>query len=180
MRDASRRASAGRGRPGRILLRGPEGRPEVRAIHALETGRDAERSDRPSPRIAGRGLDMAREADLVFVGGSFFTAARVRPWAQAMAIRDDRFVAVGTETQVERWAGRRTRRIDLHGRVVVPGFIDAHAHMADSAGEIGWTRLSGTRSMEDALARLRKAAARTRPGGWAIGIDWVEAECADG
>src|SRR5438876_467929 len=122
---------------------------------------------------------MAREADLVFVGGRVFTAARVRPWAEGMAIRNDRFVAVGTESQVERWTGRQTRRIDLHGRVVVPGFIDAHAHMADSAGEIGWTRLSGTRSMEDALARLRKAAANTPAGEWVVGIDWDEAKWTD-
>src|SRR5437879_9532662 len=110
LRDASRRASAGRGRPGRILLWGPEGRTKVRAVHVLETGRDAEGSDRPPPRIAGRGLEMAREAELVFVGGRIFTAGRVRPWAQAMAVRDDRFVGVGTEAQVERWTGRGTRR----------------------------------------------------------------------
>src|SRR5436309_6204959 len=122
---------------------------------------------------------MAREADLVFVGGRVFTAARVRPWAEGMAIRNDRFVAVGTESQVERWTGRQTRRIDLHGRVVVAGFIDAHAHRADSAGEIGWTRLSGTRSMEDALARLRKDAANTPAGEWVVGIDWDEAKWTD-
>src|SRR5437667_6458336 len=104
---------------------------------------------------------MAREADLVFVGGRVFTAARVRPWAEGMAIRNDRFVAVGTESQVERWTGRQTRRIDLHGRVAVPGFIAAHAHMADSAGGMGWSRLSGARSMESALTRLRKSAATT-------------------
>src|SRR5881392_3495923 len=119
---------------------------------------------------------MAREADLVFVGGRVFTAARVRPWAEGMAIRNDRFVAVGTESQVERWTGRQTRRIDLHGRVVVPGFIDAHAHMADSAGEIGWTRLDGTRSMTEAIDRLRKAAARTARGAWVLGGEWDEAK----
>ncbi|TLZ56379.1 MAG: amidohydrolase [Methanobacteriota archaeon] len=119
---------------------------------------------------------MARGADLVFVGGKIFTAARVRPWAKAMAIRDDRIVAVGTEVEAERWADRRTRRIDFHGRVVVPGFIDAHAHLADSAGELGWTRLNGTHSIEEALERLRKVAAQTAPGQWVIGIDWDEAK----
>src|SRR5437773_3079598 len=122
---------------------------------------------------------MAREADLVFVGGRVFTAARVRAWGEGMAIRNDRFVAVGPESQVEQWTGRQTRRIDLHGRVVVRGFIDAHAHMADSAGEMGWTRLSGTRSMEDALARLRKDATNTPAGEWVVGIDWDEAKWTD-
>src|SRR5438876_12133790 len=114
---------------------------------------------------------MAREADLVFVGGRVFTAARVRPWAEGMAIRNDRFVAVGTESQGEQWTGRQTRRIDLHGRVVVPGFIDAHAHMADSAGEIGWTRRSGTRSLEVAWARLRKDAPDTPARERVVGTD---------
>jgi len=122
---------------------------------------------------------MARGADLVFVGGKIFTAAQVRPWAKGLAIRDDRIVAVGTEAEVERWADRRTRRIDLRNRVVVPGFIDAHAHMADSAGELGWTRLGGTRSMDQALTKLRKVAARTPPGEWVIGIDWDEAKWTD-
>src|SRR5437773_8031300 len=122
---------------------------------------------------------MAREADLVFVGGRVFTPRRIGPWAEGMTIRNDRSVAVGTESQVERWPGRQTRRIDLHGRVVVAGFMNAHAHMADRAGELGWTRLSGTRSMEDALARLRKDAANTPAGEWVVGIDWDEAKWTD-
>lgn len=119
---------------------------------------------------------MSRSADLVLVGGKIFTGARARPWAKALAIRDGRIAAVGTDQQAERWADRGTRRIDLHGRVVVPGFIDAHAHMADSAGELGWTRLDGTRSMEDAMTKLRETARRTAPGEWVIGIDWDEAK----
>src|SRR5947199_10458208 len=54
-----------------------------------------------------------------------------------------------------------------------------HALMAARAGEIGWTRLSGTRSMEDALARLRKDAANTPAGEWVVGIDWDEAKWTD-
>lgn len=119
---------------------------------------------------------MAGDADLVVVGGSVFTAADGRPWARALAVRGDRILAVGTETQVSRWAGRRTRRLDVGGRLVVPGFIDAHAHLSDAAGELGWTDLAGTRSLEDALARLRSAASRASPGAWVVGTGWDEAK----
>src|SRR5437879_11576511 len=115
---------------------------------------------------------MAGDADMVLVDGKVFTAVPDRPWARALAVRGDRLIAVGTNTQVERCAGRATKHVDLRGRVVVPGFIDAHAHMADSAGERGWIRLAGTRTLEDAVARLRKAATSTPRGGWIVGIDW--------
>src|SRR5256712_5330781 len=119
---------------------------------------------------------MARDADLVLVDGKLFTAVPDRPWARALAVRDDRLIAVGTNTQVERCVGRATKHVALRGRVVVPGFIDAHAHLADSAGERGWIRLAGTRSREDAIARLRKAATSTPRGGWIVGIDWDESK----
>ena len=90
---------------------------------------------------------MAGDADVVFVDGKVFTASRERPWAMGLAVRGDRLLAVGSSTQAERWRGRRTRLVDLRGAVVVPGFIDSHAHVADSAGERGWTRLDGTRDL---------------------------------
>src|SRR5437773_10153438 len=114
---------------------------------------------------------MPRGADLVLVGANVFTGSQRRRWAKALAIQDGRILAVGTEGQVSRAADRGTRRLDLHGRIVVPGFIDAHTHMADSAGEWGWTRLRGTRSLSEAIARLRKAAARTARGAWVDGRD---------
>src|SRR2546422_3836766 len=119
---------------------------------------------------------MAGDADMVLVDGKVFTAVPDRPWARALAIRGDRLIAVGTNTQVERCVGRATKHVDLRGRVVVPGFIDAHAHLADSAGERGWIRLAGTRTLEDAVARLRKAATLAPRGGWLVGIDWDEAK----
>ncbi len=119
---------------------------------------------------------MGRDADLLVVGARIFTAARERPWARALAVSGDRLVAVGTEAQASRWAGRGTRRIDVGGRVVVPGFIDAHAHLGDAAGEIGWTDLAGTRSLEEAVERLRKAASGKAPGEWTVGTGWDEAK----
>ena len=119
---------------------------------------------------------MAGDADLVLVGGKVFTASRLRPWAKALAVRGDRLVAVGSDVQVGRWSGHRTRRIDLHGRVVVPGFIDAHAHLCDAAAELRWTRLDRTRDLGEALERLKAAAAVTAPGGWVLGTGWDEAK----
>jgi predicted amidohydrolase YtcJ len=119
---------------------------------------------------------MARGADLAFVGGRIFTASRDHTWVHALAVRDGRILTAGTDTQVERTLDLSSKRVDLRGRVVVPGFIDAHAHLADSAGELGWTNLGGTRSLEEAIGRLRTAAGRTAAGDWVIGIDWDEAK----
>lgn len=119
---------------------------------------------------------MPGDADVMVVGGRIFTAAVERPWARAFAVRGERILAVGTEAQAERWAGRRTERIDLRGRLVIPGFIDAHAHLSDAAGELAWTSLAGARSLEEAVARLRTAASRRQPDDWVIGTGWDEAE----
>src|SRR5437867_9240359 len=139
-----------------------------------ETRRSAKRSS--ASGICGTCAEMPGDADIVLVDGKVFTAARDRPWAKALAVRGDRLLAVGTSAQAERWRGRRTTLVDLRGGVVLPGFIDAHAHVADTAGERGWTRLDGTRDLEDAVVRLRKKAASTPPGGWIVGIDWDEAK----
>src|SRR5438094_1297129 len=139
-----------------------------------ETRRSSKRSSVSG--ISGTGAEMPGDADIVRVDGKVFTAARDRPWAKALAVRGDRLLAVGTSAQGERWRGRRTRLVDLRGAVVLPGFIDAHTHMADSAGERGWTRLDGTRDLEEAVARLRKKAALTPRGGRGGGIAWDEAK----
>jgi len=122
---------------------------------------------------------MARDADVLVSGGRIFTATKERSWVRALAVRGDRLVAAGTEAQAERWAGRATRRIDLRGRVVVPGFIDAHAHLCDAAAELRWVQLAGTRDLADAIDRLRAAAAPTPPGGWVLGTGWDEAKWPD-
>jgi len=119
---------------------------------------------------------MTADADRVFVNGKLFTSNQERPWARAMAIRGERIVAVGTNAHAERWVGRRTTVIDLRGHVVLPGFIDAHAHLADAAGERAWVRLGSRPSLETAVESLRRAAARVSPGSWVFAVDWDESK----
>lgn len=64
----------------------------------------------------------------VFSGGPIYTAAAGSPYAQAVAIRGDRILAVGSLAEVERRAGKGALHVDLHGRFLMPGLIDAHAH----------------------------------------------------
>ncbi|HSQ28938.1 MAG TPA: hypothetical protein VLN49_03760, partial [Gemmatimonadaceae bacterium] len=69
------------------------------------------------------------EPTLILTGARVFTADARRPWVEAIAIRGDRIVAVGSSAEVTKLATPATRRIDVRGKVIVPGFNDAHAHL---------------------------------------------------
>jgi predicted amidohydrolase YtcJ len=71
--------------------------------------------------------------DLILTGGKVFTADPARPWAEAIAVRGERIVAVGRTAEIERLAGSATRRIPLGGRLVIPGINDAHVHLGSVA-----------------------------------------------
>src|SRR6185369_14569985 len=101
--------------------------------------------------------------------------------AEALAIRDGHIAAIGTSAEIRALTGPDTRAIDLEGRTVIPGLIDSHIH-AIRAGltyttEVHWT---GVRSLDEALARLRAAAAKARKGSWLIVAGgWIEGQFAE-
>jgi predicted amidohydrolase YtcJ len=70
----------------------------------------------------------ACQADLVLKNGSIYTVDSRQPRAQALAVRDGKFVYVGTAAGAEKFVGRLTKVIDLGGKLVLPGFIDSHCH----------------------------------------------------
>lgn len=84
-----------------------------------------------APRLV-TGQTARSAPDMVLLDGRIFTADSSQPWAEALAIRADRIVAIGTNADIARLAGPQTRRIVLGRRVVVPGFNDAHIHLGAS------------------------------------------------
>jgi predicted amidohydrolase YtcJ len=78
--------------------------------------------------LVSLGIGRSPSADVVLMNGRLFTSDGLRPFVEALAIRGDRIVAIGTSAEIESLAGPKTIRLDLGGRVVIPGINDAHYH----------------------------------------------------
>jgi len=115
--------------------------------------------------------------DLVLLGGKVFTSDTARPWAEAVAIRGERIVAVGTTSDLRRLAGPSSRVIDVGGRVVVPGFNDAHDHIL--AGSPGTNVSMGGPAVDAAgdqvLDSVRAVTGRVARGTWIRVEIWAKA-----
>lgn len=107
-------------------------------------------------------------ADWILRDGCILTLDARRPRASALAVAGDRIVGLGTRADVRSWRGRRTRVLDLGGAVVIPGLVDAHAHL-DREGLKGlYPSLARCRSIADVQRRLRTLAARRPKGEWVV------------
>src|SRR6516164_1362448 len=77
----------------------------------------------------------AEKADYILLNGKIFTASVAQPYVNALATRGERIIALGTAEQMTAFASATTTRLDLHGRVVVPGLNDAHYHFSPTPAE---------------------------------------------
>ncbi|GBD01584.1 N-substituted formamide deformylase [bacterium HR18] len=111
------------------------------------------------------------QADYVLVGGRLYTVDPAQPIAEAMAVQGERILMVGTSEQVLA-AYPNAQRIDLDGYVVVPGFIDAHAHLMGLGLNRMQADLTGTRSVQEVLERLKAFATSLPEGAWLLGRGW--------
>ncbi|MEJ7813386.1 MAG: amidohydrolase [Gemmatimonadaceae bacterium] len=118
------------------------------------------------------GADAAAAADLVLVGGRIVTVDSARPEAQAVAIRGDRIVAVGSDADVRRLAGKATQVIELGGRLAIPGFIEGHGHFTGLGDSKTILDLTTARTWDDIVAMVGEAAAKAQPGEWIRGRGW--------
>jgi len=120
----------------------------------------------------GRTAQDIAPADMVLLGGKVVTVDEALPEAQALAIRGDRIVAVGTTEDIKRHIGDRTEVIDLKGMMAVPGLIDSHLHFMSIGQAMQILDLTATRSWDEIVTMVAEAAKTAAPGEWITGRGW--------
>jgi predicted amidohydrolase YtcJ len=130
-------------------------------------------SRRPAVPPAPRPV-QAEPADLVFRNGRIYTGVDRSPQAEAVAVKGNKIVFVGSNSGVTRLTGPATRVIDLKGAFLYPGFTDAHMHLSGVGAREMTLNLEGTNTLEDFLARVKARVDQARPGQWVTGRGWIE------
>jgi predicted amidohydrolase YtcJ len=118
---------------------------------------------------------QSREAaDIVFKNGNFYTVSDAPRTAQAVAVKGDRIIYVGTNSGVQKFVSQTTRIVDLPGKTILPGLTDSHYHLAGVGFREMTLNLEGVLSLDDFLARVKMRVNQARPGEWITGRGWIE------
>lgn len=115
-----------------------------------------------------------RVADVIFNNGNIYTVNPRQPRAQAIAVKGDRVLFVGSNAAAKAYEGKATRVIDLQGNTVVPGLTDSHYHLAGVGARELNLNLEGTQSLEEFLGKVKERIDRAKPGEWITGRGWIE------
>jgi len=111
-------------------------------------------------------------ADLVLRNGRIVTVEDARPEVQALAVRGDTIVALGSNQEIAPYVGSNTRVIELGGALATPGFIDAHVHFTGVGEAARNLKLSTAKNWDDIVRMVAEAAKTARPGEWILGRGW--------
>ncbi len=115
---------------------------------------------------------IVEPADIIVVHGRVYTEDPKQPWAQAVAIRGAKIVAVGDDPAIEKMRGMGTKVINAGGKLVLPGFVDCHIHFLDGSFSLGRVNLEGAIGVADIQKKLRQYASQNPGDGWILGRGW--------
>ncbi|NBP69960.1 MAG: amidohydrolase, partial [Cytophagia bacterium] len=111
-------------------------------------------------------------ADLVVKGGTIYTADANNSTVEAVAVKGNKIIAVGTTADLEKYIGEKTEVINLEGKIMTPGFIEGHGHIMG----VGYNELNldlmNVKSYEEMVEKVREAVAKAQPGQWILGRGW--------
>ncbi len=111
-------------------------------------------------------------ADLIVVNAAIRTMDKARPRAEALAVVGNRIVAVGANDEIKNMAGAKTRVIDARGKLVLPGFNDAHVHFLSGGFQLSSVDLRDAATPQEFARRIGEFAKKTPKGRWITGGDW--------
>ena len=118
------------------------------------------------------GAQSPPPADLIVTGARIYTVDAAHPMAEALAVQGTRLVFVGSASEAQVFRGPATRLVDAHGATIIPGMVDAHAHLLDVGQTLQQVSLSGAATYEEVIARVAARARTAAPGTWIRGWGW--------
>src|SRR5215813_3763788 len=128
------------------------------------------------------GISLAAErpaAESIITNAKVWTVDRNHQQAEAVAILGNRIVAVGTEAEIDSWRGQQTRIIDAAGKLLLPGFNDAHVHFISGSMQLDQVQLNDARTKQEFIRRIADQVRRTPKGEWMLGGAWDEQNWAE-
>jgi predicted amidohydrolase YtcJ len=128
---------------------------------------------------AAAAFAQQQPADIIITNARVYTADAARPRAEAIAVRGDRIVFVGSSHEAAILRGANTRVIDVAGKAVIPGMIDAHGHLTGLGSALRTVDLVGTRSYQEIIERVARRAQQLPANAWVIGRGWDQNDWAD-
>lgn len=118
-------------------------------------------------------------ADLIVVNARIYTADETRPLVDAMAVGGGRVLFAGNAAGALALKATATRVVDLGGRTVIPGMVDAHGHVAGLGDALHIVDLTGTTTYDEVVARVAERAKKTPKGQWVLGRGWDQNDWGD-
>jgi predicted amidohydrolase YtcJ len=122
--------------------------------------------------MAASAQRKTQPADTIVLHGKIYTLHPTQAWAEALAIRGERIVAVGSDTDIANLQSKDTKVIDAKGHLVLPGFTDCHIHFIDGSFSLGRVNLEDAKDAADIQQRLREYGSKHPGNDWILGRGW--------
>lgn len=120
----------------------------------------------------GLAAQTASTAELVVVNAKIYTVNPKQPWAQALAIREGKIIAIGSEKDIARYRGPGTKLIDAQQHLVLPGFTDSHVHFLDGSFSLLRVNVEGAKTIPEIQKMVKEFADKHPSDAWVLGRGW--------
>ena len=124
-------------------------------------------------------IASAQHADVIITNARVYTSDAARPRAEAVAVRGDRIVFVGSAHEAALLRGPATRVFDVAGKTVIPGMIDSHGHLTGLGAALRTVDVVATKSLDEIVERVSFRAAQVPAGSWVVGRGWDQNDWGD-